>query len=633
MADAPAGDDLEPDLPVDVVLASMSDGFVAFDDGWRFVRVNPAAERIWGLPADQLVGRTVFDALGITPDNPFHQSYIASKATGEPVSFSAWSQLYGGWLEVRGVPWRGGYSIFFRDVTAARQDHLDARARAEDLRAANAINRRIFETSPDLIILADQQGKLLRVSPSAIQILGYDPTEMEGRSGGVFIHPEDLEPVRKLMRRTRIEGGLTAFDARYRHKDGRFVSIGWNGSWSAAEGQHYFIGRDLTERIETETRLRHAQRMEAIGQLTGGIAHDFNNLLLVVLGNLDMILARDDVSEAVKRHGQTALRAVQRGSELTHRLLAYARQQPLRPTILEPNAVLTGWVDVLRRLVGEHIEVVFQPAPATWPVHIDAANLETAIANLAANARDAMPQGGRLLIQTYNTMLDDDYARLNPEVTPGEYVAIVVSDTGIGMGEDVLAHVFEPFFTTKEVGRGTGLGLSTVFGFVKQSGGHIKAYSEPGLGSSIRIYLPRADAASRPAPAAVESAVPFEPPANNRVLVVEDNTMLRELLLQQLATLGYRALEASNAAEALAIIDSDAPIDLLFSDIVMPGGMDGHALAREALVRRPGLKVLLTSGFPGAVLSNGEPTDDPPLLAKPYRIQDLAQRLREVLEG
>jgi PAS domain S-box-containing protein len=633
MVDQPAGRDVAADLPVDVLLASMSDGFVALDDDWRFVLVNPAAERVWGRRADELIGRTVYEALGVPPDNPFNQCYLASKASGEPVSFSAFSQLRGTWLEVRGVPRPGGYSIFFRDVSADRQTYLDGRAREHALRSADAINQRIFETSVDLILVSDRTGTLLRVSPSVQHILGYAAAELEGQNAIGFIHPDDLDPTREQMRRARREGGVCAFDARYMHKDGRAVPMAWKGIWSASQERHFFIGRDMTDRLEAEAQLRHAQRLEAVGRLTGGIAHDFNNLLQVVLGNLDLILARDDVGEEVRQCGRTALRAVERGSELTRRLLAFARQQPLRPTTLYPNEVLIGWVDVLRQLVGEHIEVTFQPAASTWPVHIDAANLETAIANLAANARDAMPGGGKLLIQTGNAVLDDDYVRLNPEASPGDYVVIVVTDTGEGMTPEVLAHVFEPFFTTKDVGHGTGLGLATVFGFVKQSGGHIKAYSEAGLGTSIRLYLPRASAAEEGPVASPPTAAEPAASTSNRILVVEDNEMLRVLLLRQLETLGYVALEAGNAVEALAIIDAGVPIDLLFTDIVMPGGMNGDTLAREALARRPGLKVLLTSGFPGETLNGEDALQDTALLAKPYRIQELARRLREVLEG
>ena len=498
--------------------------------------------------------------------------------------------------------------------------------------ATNAINQRIFDTSQDLILVVDRKGMFLRVSPSSAAILGIPPEDMIGRSAADFIVAGDLESTREEMRLARRGRRIRNFDCRYRHKDGREVPLAWMGVWSEAEEQHFFIGRDMTERLAAEERLRHAQRLESVGQLTGGIAHDFNNLLAIVMGSIDLMFDVPGLPEDAAERGRQALHAAQRGAELTRRLLAFARKQPLKPQSVDANILVGNLTNLLSRTLGQHIEVRFSGAADLWPVFIDAANLESAITNLAVNARDAMPDGGRLMIETRNEILDADYARENPGATPGDYVAVIVSDTGTGMPPDVLNRIFEPFFTTKDAGKGTGLGLSMVFGFVKQSGGHIRAYSEVGHGTAMRLYLPRAKDATVPQTTPAE--VRDDGRHNDRILVVEDNDAIRQLVLIQLTRLGYRTIEASDAAEALEILDRGDPVDLLFTDIVMPGGMSGHALAREALKRRPGLKVLFTSGFPGALLTEAEGlSETDAILTKPYRIQELARKVREVLDA
>ena len=504
---------------------------------------------------------------------------------------------------------------------------------ADERSVANAINQRIFETSQDLILVVDRRGTLLRVSPSCNQILGYAPEEMAGRSAREFLHPDDLDGTRTEMRLARRGRVMRHFECRYVHRDGRAVPLTWMGVWSEPEEQHFFIGRDMTERLAAEERLRHAQRLESVGQLTGGIAHDFNNLLAIVMGSIDLMFDVPGLPPEAAERGRAALHAAQRGAELTRRLLAFARKQPLKPKVLDANALVGNLTGLLSRTLGQHIEVEFNGAPDLWPVLIDAANLEAAITNLAVDARDAMPDGGRLVIETRNEILDADYARENPGAVPGEYATVIVSDTGTGMPPEVLNRIFEPFFTTKELGKGTGLGLSMVFGFVKQSGGHIRAYSEVGHGTTMRLYLARAKEASSEA-AADPADTRIEAKRNERILVVEDNDAIRQLVLTQLTRLGYRLLEANGADAALVILDKGEPIDLLFTDIVMPGGMSGHALAQEALKRRPGLKVLFTSGFPGAVLTDMEGIPGPDaVLSKPYRSKELAAKLRSILDA
>ncbi|HET6621845.1 MAG TPA: CHASE domain-containing protein [Dongiaceae bacterium] len=380
----------------------------------------------------------------------------------------------------------------------------------------------------------------------------------------------------------------------------------------------------------TSEQLHQAQKMEAIGNLTGGMAHDFNNLLAVVIGNLDLLqdrLMRDPEALALS---EAALQASVRGAELTQQLLAFARRQPLAPRVVDVNELVIGMTRLLERILEENIEVVLITGEDVWPVMIDAAQLSSAIANLATNARDAMPRGGRLTIETRNTHLDADYTALNPEAAPGDCVLLEVSDTGAGMSAETLAQAFEPFFTTKEVGRGTGLGLSMVFGFVKQSKGHIKIYSEPGHGTVVRLYLPRAEPGQ--AAAAPPAHVAPARPAHQAILVVEDDADVRRVVARQIADLGYSVMEAQNPKEAMAILtDSGKRVDLLFTDLVMPGGMNGHELARAALAERPGLAVLFTSGYSGTALrSEARLKEGEHFLSKPYRKDDLARTLREI---
>jgi PAS domain S-box-containing protein len=394
----------------------------------------------------------------------------------------------------------------------------------------------------------------------------------------------------------------------------------------------YLLGysEDITERKAIEQQLRQAVKMEAVGQLTGGVAHDFNNLLGIIIGNLDIAVEQADAGQ--REIIVEALNGALRGAELTRRLLAFSRKQPLQPAVIDLNQGLPQIAGMLRRTLGEQVVVELHPGPALWPVKVDPAQLDEAILNLAINARDAMPKGGTVGIETHNVRLDRDYAAANPDATPGEYVQVAVSDTGAGMSLDVIERCFEPFFTTKGIEKGTGLGLSMVYGFVKQSGGHIKIYSEVGHGTTVKIYLPRSDgdAVGR---ARADAAGDAPALGSEVVLMVEDNKDLRIVTLKQLTDLGYRTLEAENAKAALKILAAHPEIDLLFTDIVMPGGMSGTELAREAKRLYPKLKILLTSGYTARAMANGfHDIEGLELLNKPFRKRDLAARLRSVLE-
>jgi PAS domain S-box-containing protein len=398
------------------------------------------------------------------------------------------------------------------------------------------------------------------------------------------------------------------------------------------------VTEEVAQRMKAEEALRQGQKMEAIGQLTGGVAHDFNNLLTIIMGGLDSVgrqtaeLPDSPQLRRIKRSAAMALHGARRAATLTARLLAFSRRQPLAPKPLDINALLAGIGDLLHRTLGETIALETVSGAGLWRAMADPSELENALINLAVNARDAMPQGGRLTIETGNSALDDAYvAGLAEPVSPGQYVLVAVSDTGHGMDRETLEKVFEPFFTTKEVGKGTGLGLSQVYGFVRQSGGHVRIYSEPGEGTTVKLYLPRAprdarDEAAAPAPAQADGGP-------ETILVVEDDHDLRAYSVSTLRELGYAVLEAGTGSDALAILDRQG-VDLLFTDVVLPDGMNGRMLADQAQRRRPDLKVLFTTGYTrNAIVHHGRLDAGVSLLGKPFTFDDLARKVRQTLDG
>jgi signal transduction histidine kinase/CheY-like chemotaxis protein len=385
------------------------------------------------------------------------------------------------------------------------------------------------------------------------------------------------------------------------------------------------------EKHELNTKLYQTQKTEALGRLTGGVAHDFNNMLGVILGSLEFVKEKTAGDpETAKILARIEL-AAEHSAGLIGQLLAFARQQPMSPRNADVAQCMENLLPLLQRSIGETMEVRISAAPDLWQARVDISLLGSAVLNLVINARDAMPRGGKITIELANAVLDESYSFNEHEVTPGEYVAISVSDTGTGMPPEIVERVFEPFFTTKEGGKGTGLGLSMVFGFVKQSKGHIKIYSEVGHGTVVKMYLPRAAAG---ATAAVAAAPAPLPQGNEKILVLEDDTLVRETAVRQLSALGYTILEASNGAEALSLIDAHPDIDLLFSDVVMPGGLTGPDVAKAALAKRPGLKVLFVSGYTdSAMADHGWSSTTMMLLQKPYRRADLAAKVRKALSG
>jgi PAS domain S-box-containing protein len=502
-----------------------------------------------------------------------------------------------------------------------------------DAKAAQTINLRIFEKSLDLILVTDSKGNLIRVSPSVFAILGYRPEEVEGRNAIEFIHPNDLEPTREEMRLARRGIASRDFESRYVHKDGHVVQINWTGMWVNEEQQHFFIGHDMTERSKLEQELHQSQKMEAIGQLTGGLAHDYNNLLTVILGNAELLTESLGERPELLALAQATVDAADRSAVLTQRLLAFGRRQALDAQSTDLNLLIGGMMDLIRLTAGEQINVDLSFEPDPWIVKIDRGQLETAVLNLVANARDAMRNNGTLRIETSRASFDDDAASISPEIKTGNFMMLAVSDTGSGMSPETLSRVFEPFFTTKEVGKGTGLGLSMVYGFVKQSGGHISIYSEPGVGTSVKIYFPPELKAERHA----EDAVSRDelPTGSECILLVEDEQLVRVNTERQLVLLGYNVVSVGTGKQAIELVENGFAPDLLVSDVILAGGMNGRELAELLSGRKPALRVLFMSGYTSGVLANGDVgiPEGMNFIGKPFRRNQLAQAVRQALES
>ncbi len=488
------------------------------------------------------------------------------------------------------------------------------------------------------IFMLDSGGRVVNWNPGAERIKGYTAAEITGQHFSRFYSAEDVATgVPERMLRTATEQGRAEAEGWRVRKDGsRFWASVVISAIRDADGQ--LIGfakvtRDLTERRAAEERLRQAQKMEAIGQLTGGVAHDFNNLLAVISGNFEALQRRlTKPSDAeLQRYVTAGLRGAERAAALTHRLLAFARRQPLDPAPISIHTIIAGMSEMFRRTLGETITVETVLAAGLWSVFVDPNELESSLLNLAVNARDAMPNGGKLTVEADNVFLDPQYSA-EAEIIPGPYVGIFVSDTGTGMDPATLAQAFEPFFTTKEIGRGTGLGLSQVYGFVKQSGGHVKIYSELGTGTTVKLYLPR-----YVSPEAAREAAPGLPAVpmgrGELVLVVDDDAEVRRMATEMLEELGYGTVDAGDAATALRVLSARRDITILFTDLGLPGGMNGRQLADEARRRHAGLRVLYTSGYPqNTIVHHGRLDPGVVLLMKPFTYRDLAAKLRLVLD-
>ena len=496
--------------------------------------------------------------------------------------------------------------------------------------------RDFFENASDIIVAMDLNGRMFSLNRAAETASGYTRAELTGLNFYEMVLPESLARVRE-MRRAKLEGEMerTSYEVVVRRKDGSPLTLEMSTRLIERDGVpvgFQGIARDVTERKRLEAELHQALKMEGIGRLAGGIAHDFNNLLTAILGQAELArLALDDGDQPRTELDQIAGSA-RRAADLTRQLLMFARKEVTRPEPMSLNELVLGIDKLLRRLIGEDIALMTMPAAGLGLVLADRGQMEQVLVNLAVNARDAMPHGGRLTVETANVTLDEAYARQRPDVAPGPHVMLAVSDSGSGIAPEVMAHIFEPFFTTKDAGKGTGLGLATCYGIVRQNQGHIAVYSEVGRGSTFRVYLPRVEGvAGRPAPV---KAPPDEMPTGTETIVLaEDEPRVRGLIGATLRRAGYTVLEARNGAEALAFARTHTgPIDLLVTDLVMPK-MSGQVLTEEVRRLFPALPVLLISGYTeDAAVRNGQMGQGVGFLAKPFSALDLARRVRAILD-
>jgi PAS domain S-box-containing protein len=612
------------------------DLILVVDPAGLFLRVNPSSFAILGYHTEEMIGHNAIEF--IYPDDLERtRSEMRTARRGRLMRNFDCRYVHKNGHPVT-LHWSGVWSEAAQRHFFIGRDMTESRKAEEALRESERVARGIVDTALDAFIQMDEAGTIIEWNAQAEKTFGWSRDEVIGRSLAATIIPpvyraRHAEGLAQFLRTG--EGAILGqrFEIEALARDAREFKVEIAVTALRRRSGYVFNGfiRDLTDKIAAEAQLRQAQKMDAIGQLTGGVAHDFNNILTVITGTIEIlsegVTERPDLAAIARMIDEAATR----GASLTQQLLAFARRQPLEPRRIDPNALIMEAASLLRPTLGEHIEIEAMLEDDTWHAVADPAQLSAALLNLAVNARDAMPNGGKLTLETDNVMLDEAYAQANPDARPGPYVMVAVSDTGTGIPAALLEKVFEPFFTTKQVGKGTGLGLSMVYGFVKQSGGHIKVYSEEGHGTAIKIYLPRAEAAAESlADAAPVAPVPF---GHETILVVEDDKLVRDYVVAQLGSLGYLTLAAENAAVALAYLASDTAFDLLFTDVIMPGGMNGRELAEAITRQRPNVRVLYTSGYTeNAIVHHGRLDPGVALLNKPYRKKDLAEKLREVLD-
>jgi len=497
---------------------------------------------------------------------------------------------------------------------------------------------RVWRNSRDLLLVADPAGIFRALNPAWTAVLGYDLSEMVGRSFQDFIWPEDRALAQLGLDRAAAKDNLSGFENRYRHKDGTPRWISWStsveGELIYAYGRHITAEKEHAEALRRmEGQLRQSQKMEAVGQLTGGLAHDFNNLLTGVSGSLELLQARIAQGRLndVDRYVNAAQGAAKRAAALTHRLLAFSRRQTLDPKPTSVNRLVRGMEELIRRTIGPEITLEAVEAGGLWATLVDPGQLENALLNLCINARDAMPGGGKITIETANKWLDAAAAR-ERDLPPGQYITLCVSDTGTGMAPDVIARAFEPFFTTKPIGMGTGLGLSMIYGFVRQSNGQVRIYSEVGQGSNVCLYLPRHLGTEEITGSLPELTQAPRAEQGETVLVVDDEPTVRMLVTEVLEDLGYTAIEAADGTTGLRILQSDVHLNLLVSDVGLPG-MNGRQLAEAAREIRPDLKVLFITGYAeNAVLGHGHLEHGMHVLTKPFAMETLVIRIKELID-
>ena len=625
----------------------------AKDQSGRMLAANRGTEELVGKPLALILGCTDAEFL----DDPDQAAAVMTndrrvldtaltQVLEEEVSLPDGSMAV--WLSTK-APFRNAEGTVV-GLVGSSVDITERRLAQEELRRLNeTLERRVnaaimdrdrtWNNSRDLLVVIGSDGLFRAVNPIWTTVLGWRVDEIVGRSYLDFIHPEDHPSSQDALKVASSEN-LPVYENRYRHKNGEYRWISWV---AAPEGEMiYASGRDVTANKAQEAalraaedQLRQSQKMEAVGQLTGGIAHDFNNLLQGITGSLDLVqkrIAQGRTSE-LERFVSGAVTSANRAAALTHRLLAFSRRQPLDPKPIAANPLVASMEDLLRRTLGETIELELVLAGGLWPTLCDGNQLESALLNLAINARDAMPEGGKLTIETSNAHLDSAYAARAQHVSPGQYVCLSVTDSGGGMSPEVVERAFDPFFTTKAIGQGTGLGLSMIYGFARQSEGYCKIYSELGRGTTVKLYLPRhrGDAAvADPVP----SLLDVEGTEHGEIVVViEDEPVVRGLIVEVLLELGYRALEAHDGPSGLALIEATPRVDLVITDIGLPG-LNGRQVVDAARVKRPDMKVLFMTGYAeNAAVANGFLEPGMSMLTKPFAMEALATRIRTIIES
>ncbi|TAJ82473.1 MAG: PAS domain-containing sensor histidine kinase [Reyranella sp.] len=614
------------------------------DTEGRVADWNEGARAMTGYEADEVIGRPC--SIFYRPED------VVADVPAQGLRQAAAEGRY----EIRGLRVRRDGSLFTAEtvLTAVRdparqllgfgaitRDVSERTALQEQLSASESRLRSVVDTVLDTLvdglIIIDSKGVIQVYNRACEKLFGYVADEAIG-SNIIMLMPSTVRAGHNQYLQTYLETGIRKIIGQPREvtgcrKDGSTFPMYLAVGETTSGGEPIYVGvvHDLTEHHRTEGELRQAQKMEALGQLTGGIAHDFNNILMVILANVDTIIEDETAASGVQDRVRQIDRAAQRAAELTRQLLAFSRKQALQPQLTNLNDIVASTVRLIRRTLAEDITVETALIRDLWTTNVDRTQLESALVNLCINARDAMPEGGRLLLETGNVVLDEDYVAQNPDATTGEQVMIAVTDTGAGIAPENLDKVFEPFFTTKEIGRGTGLGLSMVYGFIKQSQGHIKVYSETGRGTSIKLYLPRIVGDGEVPVPASDLALAG---GKERILVVEDDPQVRNGVVRQLASLGYAVDEAADGATGLAAFAAAQPAyDLLLTDVIMPGAISGKSLADEVARRWPGTPVVFMSGYTEeAIASQSRLDPGVRLLAKPFRKRDLARMIRAVLD-
>ena len=620
-----------------------------FDEGgrpvdYRFIETNPAFERLTGLV--DAVGKWMRD---LAPAHEQHWFDVYGEvATGRrPVRFENHAKALHRWYEVQampiGEPSELRVAALFNDVSARRsaETALQALTRSlrEDVAARTRDRNQLWDLSSDIMLRCRFDGTIMAVNPAWEQLLGWSESQLLDASILDLIHPDDLPNTKKAVQRLSMGESVVSFENRYRREDGSYRWINWSAR--SADQVINAVGRDITSEKEqaealarAEAQLRQSQKMEAVGQLTGGLAHDFNNLLTGISGSLELLEKRIGQGrfESLEAYLSVAQSSTRRAAALTHRLLAFSRRQTLDPLATNVGELISDLHELLSRTVGPAVRLEMALAPLLWSTLIDRNQLENALLNLSINARDAMPDGGTLTISTRNMQIADDDA-LMLDVVAGSYVLICVADTGVGMPADVVAQAFDPFFTTKPLGMGTGLGLSMVYGFTLQSGGQVSIQSQPGRGTQISLYLPRAAISAEPArlQPGQQVGAAIRNVDGETVLVVDDEPAVRVLVVEILEELGYRVLQAADGHSAVQVFESGEPISLLITDVGLPGGMNGRQLADAARQRDPLLSVLFITGYAETVVMGSGPLGPRMrIITKPFSIETLEARIAEL---